>query len=216
MKLNENTVRILNNFASICSQMKFEAGNVIMTRSEAGDMVAGATLDQEFPQGFAVYELPRFLNTIKSFKEPTLDFKEYFVTIGEGKRSVRYVYTDPTTITSVDYSKPPRLPKELATFKITYEQLAQVLKTASILKLETISFESKNGIVKIIAHNPDIDSTDTVEDEVGTSDVDFTVHYQANIINVLPYDYNVTVYESRVTKFSTDNLYYYILAKVVV
>jgi hypothetical protein len=216
MKLNENTTRILNNFASICTQMKFEAGNVIMTRSEAGDIVAGATLDQEFPQNFAVYELPRFLNVLKSFKEPNLDFKEYFVTIGEGKRNVRYVYTDPTTITSVDYSKKPKLPKEIATFKITYEQLAQVLKTASILKLDTISFESKNGVVKIIAHNPDNDSTDTVEDEVGVSDIDFSVHYQANIISVLPYDYNVTVYESRVTKFSTDNLYYYILAKVVV
>lgn len=216
MKLNESTTRILNNFSSICSQMKFESGNVIMTRSEAGDIVAGATLDQEFPQSFAVYELPRFLNVLKSFKDPTLDFKENFLTIGEGSRHVRYVYTDPTTITSVDYSKKPKLPGELASFKITYEQLSQVLKTATILKLDTISFESKNGVVKIIAHNPDNDSTDTVEDEVGSSDVDFTVHYQANIINVLPHDYTVTVYESRVTKFSTDNLYYYILAKVVI
>lgn len=214
MKLNQNTIDILKNFSSICANIQFKAGDVIMTRSQANNVRGYAKLDQQFPQDFAIYDLPRFLSVLNLYKDPELKFNDSHVLIGEDNRSVKYVYTDPKMIISVDYNKDFKLPEEMTTFKITADQLSKVIKAAGVLGLPNITISGKNGKLAFMAQDVKNPSTDTFEIDIGTTPLDFSVTYAVEVLKILPEDYDVTVYKSAVTKLSCDKVTYYLAAVI--
>jgi hypothetical protein len=61
MKLSKDTLDVLKNFASINSGMEFKKGNTIRTMSSGKTVLAKASLKDEFPQDFCVYDLNQFL-----------------------------------------------------------------------------------------------------------------------------------------------------------
>ena len=60
MELNEDTLQILKNFASINSNIVFDEGSTIKTISEAKNILSEATISESFPQKFGVYDLNEF------------------------------------------------------------------------------------------------------------------------------------------------------------
>ncbi len=214
MKLNTNTIEILKNFATICPNIQFKAGNVLMTKSQANTIRGMATLDQTFPQDFAIYDLPRFISVLGLYKDPELTFQDSNVLIGEDNRSVKYVYTDPKMIVAVDYSRAINLPAEVTTFKITADQFSKVLKGAGVLGLPNITIQGSNGKTLVIAQDIKNPSTDTFEIEIGASTVDFKLTYQVDVLKLLPEDYTVTVYDTAVTKLECSKVTYYLAATI--
>jgi len=61
MKLSTETLSVLKNFASINSGIEFKQGNIIRTMSSGKTVLAKATLKDDFPQDFCVYDLNQFL-----------------------------------------------------------------------------------------------------------------------------------------------------------
>ena len=66
------------------------------------NIIANATVTEDFPREFAIYDLNEFLAVISLFEKPELDFKDNFVIItGEGtKDKVTYWYSDPSVVTT--------------------------------------------------------------------------------------------------------------------
>ena len=62
MKLSKETVDVLKNFASINSGIEFKTGNKISTISSSKTVLAKATLKDDFPHDFCVYDLNQFLS----------------------------------------------------------------------------------------------------------------------------------------------------------
>ena len=74
MKLSENTLNLLKNFSEINSNIVFNPGKTITTIAEAKNIVASATVAEEFPQQFGIYDLREFLSTLTLVANPELSF----------------------------------------------------------------------------------------------------------------------------------------------
>ena len=62
MKLSDNTLTILKNFAGINNSILVKSGNQLRTISVAKNILAEASIEENFPRQFAIYDLNQFLN----------------------------------------------------------------------------------------------------------------------------------------------------------
>ena len=104
MKLSDNTVALLKNFAGINNSILVKQGTKLRTISVAKNILAEAEVKEDFPRDFAIYDLNQFLNGLSLHQDPDLDFNDdSYLSIKEGKRRVKYFFADPNVIIS-----PPR------------------------------------------------------------------------------------------------------------
>ena len=90
MKLSDNTLALLKNFAGINNSILVKQGNRLRTISVAKNILAEADITEEFPRDFAIYDLNQFLNGLSLHQDPDLDFvEESYLSIKEGKRRVK-------------------------------------------------------------------------------------------------------------------------------
>ena len=93
MKLSEQTVSILKNFSTINQNLVIKEGSEIATMSAMKNIVAKATVEENFPVEFAIYDLNEFLSALSLFENPDLDFQENYVLItesGSKGKSLKY------------------------------------------------------------------------------------------------------------------------------
>ena len=76
MKLSDNTLTILKNFAGINNSILVKEGNRLRTISVAKNILAEADITEEFPRDFAIYDLNQFLNGLSLHSDPDLDYNE--------------------------------------------------------------------------------------------------------------------------------------------
>ena len=62
MKLSEKTLSLLKNFGSINQSILFKEGNKLRTISVMKNILAEATVTEEFSKDFGIYDLNQFLN----------------------------------------------------------------------------------------------------------------------------------------------------------
>lgn len=214
MKLNENTIAVLKNFASINANIQFKAGSNVRTRTRT--IIASSELDQKFPKDFAIMDLGRFLSVVNLFDAPELNFDEdeNAVLIGEGKNVVRYVYTAPNLITAADYDKELKLGKIVAEFTIKQASLASALKAASILSVSNLTVKGQDGKVTMIVDDAKNSSSDSYQVDLGDCDSEFVATYQVDSFKFIPQDYKVQVSDKVISKFEGKTATYFIAAEV--
>ena len=78
MKLSNDTVTVLKNFSAINQNLVINPGKNISTMSAMKNIVAKATVTEDFPQEFAIYDLNEFLASLSLFENPELTFKDDF------------------------------------------------------------------------------------------------------------------------------------------
>ena len=118
MKLSDNTLNVLKNFAGINNSILVKEGNKLRTISVAKNILAEANITEEFPRDVAIYDLNQFLNGLSLHADPDLDFSpESYITIKEGKRRVKYFYADPQVIVAPP-EKEINLPTEDVCFQL--------------------------------------------------------------------------------------------------
>ena len=64
MKLSKSTLDILKNFKEINQSILFKQGNSLKTISVMKNILAEATIEEELPRDFGIYDLSQFLNGI--------------------------------------------------------------------------------------------------------------------------------------------------------
>ena len=94
MKLSKETIEVLKNFSGINQSIVVKEGSKLKTVNTLKNILAHATVEEDFPKEFAIYDLTRFLGLISSMEEPELEFEEKYMTVGTGTRKVRYKYAD--------------------------------------------------------------------------------------------------------------------------
>jgi hypothetical protein len=75
MKLSDKTISVLKNFSSINQSILFKEGNKLRTISVMKNILAEATISEEFSKDFGIYDLNQFLNGLSLHQSPELDFK---------------------------------------------------------------------------------------------------------------------------------------------
>lgn len=152
MKLSENTLNLLKNFSEINSNMVFKAGNTIATIAEAKNIMASATITEEFPQQFGIYDLKQFLSTLTLVANPELSFSEDSVTIKDGKSSIRYFYSSSELLTAP--SKQVSMPNPEVSFILSEDTIEKIRRASAVLGHANFEIQGKNGL--IIIHITDV------------------------------------------------------------
>ena len=85
MKLSDSTLSLLKNFSTINQSILFKQGNKLRTISVMKNILAEATIGEELPKDFGIYDLTQFLNGMGLHQSPELDFaNDSYVVIKEG------------------------------------------------------------------------------------------------------------------------------------
>ena len=212
MKLSDSTLSLLKNFSTINQSILFKAGSKLRTISVMKNILAEATISEELPQDFGIYDLGQFLNGMGLHQSPELDFKnEGHVVIREGKMRSKYFFADPNVIITPP-DKPIELPSEDVTFDLSTDQLDKLLKAAAIYQLPDLSVVGGEGVVKVLVRDKKNDTSNDFSITVGETDATFSFNFKVENIKILPGTYEVVVSQKLLSRFTAKNydLTYYI------
>ena len=212
MKLSDNTLTVLKNFAGINNSILVKEGKRLRTISVAKNILAEAEIKEDFPKDFAIYDLNQFLNGLSLHQDPDLDFKEdSYVTIREGKRRVKYFFADPNVILSPP-EKEINLPTQDVCFQLDSSTLEKLLKAAAVYQLPDLSAVGEAGVIKLVVRDKKNDTSNEFAIVVGETDKEFSFNFKVENIKIIPGAYNVVVSSKLLSEFKNTkyDLKYYI------
>jgi len=212
MKLSDKTISLLKNFSSINQSILFKEGNKLRTISVMKNILAEATVSEEFAKDFGVYDLNQFLNGLSLHQSPELDFKnDGYVVIREGKMRSKYFFADPNVIVTPP-DKDITLPSEDVCFEVSTEQLDKLLKAAAVYQLPDISAVGEGGVIKLVVRDKKNDTSNDFAIVVGETEDQFSFNFKVENIKVLPGTYEVVVSKKLLSRFESKShdLTYYI------
>ena len=212
MKLSDNTLSLLKNFSTINQSILFKQGSKLRTISVMKNILAEATISEEIPTDFGIYDLSQFLNGLSLHQSPELDFEnEGHVVIKEGRMRSKYFFADPNVIITPP-EKAIDLPSEDVSFELRTEQLDKLLKAAGIYQLPDLAVVGGEGVVKIVVRDKKNDTSNEFAVVVGETDKQFSFNFKVENIKILPGTYDVIVSQKLLSRFVSKNhdLTYYI------
>ena len=212
MKLSDNALAILKNFAGINNSILVKEGNKLRTISVAKNILAEAEIKEEFPRDFAIYDLNQFLNGLSLHQDPDLDFQQdNYLSIKEGKRRVKYFFADPNVIIAPP-EKDITLPTQDVCFQMDSVTLEKLTKAAAVYQLPDFSVIGEAGVIKLVVRDKKNDTSNEYAIVVGETDVEFTFNFKVENIKIIPGAYDVVVSSKLLSQFTNTqhDLKYYI------
>ena len=208
MKLNQNTIETLKNFAGINTNILIKEGDELSTISTMRNIFAKAKISDQFTNEFGIYDLNEFLSAVSGFAKPELSLQDKYMTISsEGSKSkVKYFYSDPSVIVSP--TKEVNMPEADVTFSLSESNLTELKKMAAILKTPDLALVGEKGgntILKICDKKNDTANTfDIVVGENATAD--YTFYFKVENMKMLDGDYDVAVSSKSISHFKHTKL----------
>ena len=162
MKLSSQTLNVLKNYASINQGIVFKKGNTISTMSAQKNILSEATIPDEIPQSFGIYDLNNFLSVVSLNKDPEIEFDEKNAIIKSlnGRSKIKYRFTEASMIVTPPEKK-ITLPSIDATFTLTEEDFAWIQKTSAVLGSPHSAAVSDGTEVNLVAFDATNDSAHT-------------------------------------------------------
>jgi hypothetical protein len=206
MKFSENTLSILKNFSGINQSLLFKQGNVVKTISVMKNILAEATIDEDLPKDFGIYDLNQFLNGLSLHKSAELDFENNnYVVIREGKSRSKYFFADPSVIVTPP-DKSINLPSQDVCFILDTKQLDKLLKAAAVYQLPDFSVVGEAGVVKLVVRDKKNDTSNDFSVIVGETDDVFTFNFKVENLKILPGTYEVVISQKLLSHFKNTNI----------
>jgi len=203
MKLSDSTVTLLKNFSNINQSLMFKQGNSIRTISVMKNILAEATITEDLPKDFGIYDLNQFLNGMSLHKDPELDFENNsYVVIREGKSRSKYFFAYPNGIISPP-EKTLTLPSEDVCFVLNTQDLDRLLKAAAVYQLPDFSAVGEAGVVKLVVRDKKNETSNDFSIVVGETVSTFEFNFKVENIKLIPGTYDVVVSKAGLSKFTS-------------
>ena len=208
MRLSEQTVSLLKNFAGINQNIQFKAGNKLQTISAQKNILVDAEVPEAFPSDFAIYDLNKMLGVMSLFQDPELEIGDKTMKVG-GK--VNYMFADPTMIVTPP-EKELTFPEAEVKFAMSNVDFSQTTKAAAMLGLPHVCVVGDGSKITLGATDVNNSSSDDFVTEVGTTDKTFCMVFKIENLKLFAGDYNVEITSKGISKFShtSINLQYFI------
>lgn len=174
--VSETSQKLLKNIAGLSNSVLLVEGQ--KQRAAFGSAVlALVEFPEAWPKETGIYDLQSFLGVLSLFSKPAIQFDaDAMVITNEPKgaaQTVRYRYSDPTTIRAIP-SKTFPTDNPSVEFTLSETALAQLKKTALMLKIPAVTVTVKDGGVTLVASDPKIPTSHTFKIDVPPeSDVKF-------------------------------------------
>ncbi len=204
MKLSNDTLNILKNFASINTGIVFHQGKTIKTISGNKNILAEATITEEIPVEFGVYDLNNFLTVLSLHKEePVIDFGDKMAVISglSGRSKLNYRFCDPTMVVAPP-AKPIAMPDAEIAFELSETDLEWVIRSSSVLSSPNIAVVSDGSKISLQCFDAtnDAASTNTLDVTDGNGDR-FKMIFKTEALKMIPGSYDVRVSSKGVSHF---------------
>ena len=208
MRLSEQTVSLLKNFAGINQNIQFKAGNKLQTISAQKNILVDAEVPEAFPSDFAIYDLNKMLGVMSLFQDPELEIGDKTMKVG-GK--VNYMFADPSMIVTPP-EKELTFPEAEVKFAMSNVDFSQTTKAAAMLGLPHVCVVGDGSKITLGATDVNNSSSDDFVTEVGTTDKNFCMVFKIENLKLFAGDYDVQITSKGISKFShtSINLQYFI------
>jgi len=207
MKLNQNTLEVLKNFAGINTNILIKEGKELSTISTMRNIFAKAEITDEFTKEFGIYDLNEFLGTLSELDTPDLSLTDKKIVMKEKDgSSTGYWFSDPSVIVSP--TKAVNMPEADVTFTLSQVKYQKLLKMAAILKAPDLALiGTKGGNVVLKICDKKNDTSNTHEVIVGQSaTADYTFYFKVENMKMLDGDYDVSVSAKSISHFKNKKL----------
>lgn len=205
MILSEQTINVLQNFATINQSLLFEPGNTLKTVSPQKTILAEVTVKETFPQEFAIYDLSQFLSALSLFTSAELEFFDTHLTISELERNVvSYNYADKSMFI-VPPKKSLSLPDSDVKFTLSEKDLKKILQGARILNLQEIIIKNEGENIVVVAGDSKNSSMNSYKILIGKldEDVEFNHVFKVDNLRIMTLNYNVEISKKGLASFKT-------------
>lgn len=203
MKISNDTLQIIKNFATVNTNILFREGNVISTISTGKNIFARAEVAETFEKEFAVYDLNSLLALLSLADEQEIEFGERSLTISKDGGKFEYYYSDPSIVVSAPDKTPTA--EGFYTFKLTAQEVQTITKAAAIVGATTLSVVCKDGTVALVVGDPKTPSSNSYRKVLGEHDEDFDARLSFDNLKVIPDAYTVTVSKKKFMHFKHDS-----------
>lgn len=215
MQLSSHTLQVLKNFATINAGLLVQPNaKELKTVSTSKSIFAKASIEDDFPARFAIYDLSQFLSTLSLFKEPELQFNESdsYVTISEGSSDSRnsschYHFASENLIMTPP-EKDINLPKTEIEFRLEKNTLNNLQKAAATLGVPDLSVEKRDDQIVLVVKDKKNSSSNDYQIPVGEFNQNntFEFHIQTDNLKLMADDYNVKISSAGIAHFESENL----------
>ena len=201
MQLSEDTLSILSNFASINPNIVLKPGQELKTISEAKNILARASVVEDFPQDVGIYDLNEFLSVLGLVENPALGFNDKAVEVNGTGANVKYYSAEPSILTTPE--RDITMPNAEVTVELTAEKLQKAKKAAAVLGHLDLAFVGDANGVSIKVFDPKDASANTFELSLGANPSGQTFSFIMNISNLklLDGDYDVNISSKLISKW---------------
>lgn len=191
MKISNETLVILKNFASINSSMVFKPGDIISTISGGRNIFVRATIKESIPNQFAVYELNSLLAILTLMENQEVSFGDKSITVKSDRGEFEYFYTSPDVVKPAPDAEFEHV--DVYKFKLTAEDIQMIMKAAAITGVPNISITNKSQQVSLVVGDRKNDTSNSFKKVLGTAFDNFDVFIAVENLKVIPDAYEVSV-----------------------
>ena len=214
-KISSDTLNLLKNFSGINSNILIKPGNTLITLSPMKNVMAKATVNEDFDSQVAIWDLNKFLGTVSLFNDPCFEFNGDHVLISNesGSSCTKYYYSEAKLITTTE--REITMPNSVVEFVLTQEALNEIQKAASVLQVPDIAVTTDGHESVLVAMDSKDKTTNTYSVSLGelpNDGHDFCFYYKVENLKMLPGDYNVKISDKLISELTNTktNLTYWI------
>lgn len=218
MQFSESTLTILKSFAALNTQIYFKKGNLIRTVNESKTLMVEATIDEQIPTDFALYDLGNFLAVLSLDDQSDLNIDTAEVRIISPDQKTVLVYRN----CDLKYVKNPfernlSLPSKDCEVTLTEKDLVWALKASAVLQSPQIALVSNGTALSLEVLDAANDASNRATRSLGpTTGTPFKALFKVENWKMIPGDYVVTVSLKGVGHFqhTTKKLQYWVSLEV--
>lgn len=198
MKISEKTIAALDVLRHINPSIVVTPGKTLVSVSPTGKVSAIFHVDEEFPKPFALYDLTRFLLSLKLMPDADVEFGERSLTICSGTGTVTLWYSVERQMRGAPNEEKIAKAPSITTFRLSAPVLEHLQKMFVVLAVDHIRVWGDGTSIFMGAVSANIQASDNYKSmPIAESTEVFSLSFAADLFKMLRrIDHDVRVLKS--------------------
>ena len=204
MRVSEQTVAILKNMADINNSLYIKQGQLQKTRAQAGNIHFEATLEEDFPNDFGIWDLSSFISMLTLFEDSDVEFGEKSLTISKDENCFQFWAADEEIVKPVNNKIPEY--ESLFDCELSANDIQTIKKTANILKARNLSFIGDGSEVFLMVGDHAASTKNTYRRTLGAGTNKFAMHLDISVFKLMVDTYKVSITSKKFIHFASQTI----------
>jgi hypothetical protein len=211
MKLSNETLSILKNYANINEGIFFKQGKTLKTVGPHKNILSEVVIKEDIPKDFGIYNLNNFLSVVSLHKDDTsFEFSEknVFIVGNKGRSKIEYRFCDPSMIV-IPPEKQLSMPSVDIEFDLSSDDFDWIMKASHVLSSPHIAVESDGVKVSIVNMDLQNDSAhkQSLDLQAKGNGDKYRMIFKTEVFNkILPGNYEVKISSKGISHFTNKNI----------